>query len=187
MLAMSATVMGFSNNLNNPIINKEAKKSAITFINVKKGNVLTIKDIYGTKLYKEMIDHSGIYTKGFDLSALPNGDYFFEMNKDLEINTIPFTVFSNDVIFKEENESKIFKPVTRVENDLVFVSKLALDNESLNIRIFYKTENEGFELVHSEVIEENKTINRIFKLSEKGNYKIVYHSQGREFTENINN
>ena len=44
-----------------------------------------------------------------------------------------------------------------------------------------------FALIHSEVVEENKTINSVLKLSHKGNYKIVYHSQGREFTENINN
>lgn len=187
MVAMSATVMGFANDFNSTIINKGAKKTAITFINVKKGNVLTIKDSYGTTLYKELLDHSGIYTKGFDLSELPNGDYIFEMNKDLEINTVPFTVSSNNVVFDKENESKIFKPLTRVKDDLVYVSKLALDNESLNIKIFFETENEDFGLVYSEIISENKMISRVFKLSQKGNYRIVYHSQGREFIENINN
>lgn len=187
MVAMSATVMGFASDFNNTTINKGAKKTAITFVNVKRGNVLKIKDSYGITLYKELIDHSGMYTKGFDLSELPNGDYIFEMNKDVEINTIPFTVFSNDVIFDKEKERKIFKPVTRVQGDLVFVSKLVLDNEFLNIKIYFETVNNGFDLVHSEVVEENKTINRVFKLSQKGSYKIVYHSQGREFIEYINN
>lgn len=187
MVAMVAAVSGFANSTNNTLSNKEAKKTAITFTNVKKGNVLTIKDAYGTILYKESIDHSGMYTKGFDLNALPNGDYIFELDKDVEIRTVPFKVVSNNIIYDRTNETSYFKPVTRVDDDLVYVSKLAVNKEPLNIEIYFESVNKDFGLVHSETISEGKLLSRVYKLSNKGNYKIVYHSQGRVYIEYINN
>lgn len=187
MLAMVAALSVFGNSTNNTLRNKDVKKTTITFVNVKKGNVLNIKDTYGTVLYKESIDHSGLYKKRFDLNALPNGDYFFEIDKDLEIQTVPFKVVSNKIIYDTAKDTSYFKPVTRVEDDLVYISKLAVNKESLNVEIYFETVTKDFGLVHSETISEGKMLSRVYKLLNKGNYKIVYHSQGRVYVEYINN
>jgi hypothetical protein len=83
----------------------------------------------------------------------------------------------------------IFKPTVRVKGNLVFVSKLALNNEPLKIEIYYEKGNSS-ELVLTETIKGTKNIERVYKLTEElksGDYKIIFNTSGREFTEFINN
>ena len=188
MVAMISTVMGYANNESGNLI-KDLKKTSIT-LKVKQGNLLFIKDANGIILYRETIEQNGLYTKGFDLSALPNGNYVVELEKDVEIKIMPFEVLETKVIFNKEDESLFFKPVTRVKDDLVFVSKIALDNENLNIAVYKKAENftdANYDLVFEESLKETKNLERIYKLSREGDYKIVYSTNGRVFTEYINN
>ena len=95
------------------ITKEDLKETALTLKNVKKGDLLSIKDYNGIVLYKELINFSGTYRKGFDLTALPNGAYFFEVDKNLEIKTIPFTVNSNKVEFNKDAEVITYKPYVR--------------------------------------------------------------------------
>ncbi|MEW4922469.1 hypothetical protein [Algibacter sp. 2305UL17-15] len=189
MVAMMATVIGNTNASENHDI-KDAKRTAITLTNVKQGNLLTIKDAYGITLYTEQIKEEGMYSKGFDLSELPNGDYVVELDKDVEIKMIPFTVEDNTVVFNKAKEETFFKPVTRVKENLVYVSKLALDNENLDVSIYLegnRVSSNDYELVYSENIKNDISLERVYKLPREGNYKVVYHSQGRSFTAYINN
>jgi hypothetical protein len=160
-------------------------KTALTINNVKEGNLLSIKDQNGIILYKELIAESGTYRKGFDLTALPDGDYFFEIDKDIEVKTIPFTVESNKVVFKKDEEVTVFKPFVKHEDNVVYISKLSPDYESLKIAI-YGNYNGTFELLHSDEFENLQTIEKAYKL-EKGNYKIVLSSDNKEYTKFINN
>lgn len=188
MVAMAVTVIGYANSETRNTI-KDAKRTAIT-LNVKQGNSLYIKDANGTILYKEVIEQEGVYSKGFDLSALPNGNYVVELEKDVEIKLIPFEVLEAQVIFNKEEESTFFKPITRVKDNLIYVSKLALDNENLNVEVYKKSESyasESYELVFEETMVDTKNLERIYKLSNEGDYKIVYFTKGRTFTEYINN
>ncbi|WP_136482517.1 hypothetical protein [Cognatitamlana onchidii] len=184
MVALFATIMGFANDAKILIDNK-TKTTALVLEDVKKGNQIYIKDNNGFVLYKELIETNGIYKKGFDLNNLPDGTYIFEVEKDLEINTIPFTVKANHVVFNEEQESTIFKPHTRQEDDLVFISKLASSAESISIKV-YAVYNDSSALVHSENIENETILERIYKL-EKGQYKIVINANNKTYTTFISN
>lgn len=166
-------------------IKEDLKETALTLNNVKKGNLLSIKDYNGIVLYKELINFTGTYRKGFDLTALPNGDYFFEVDKDLEIRTIPFTVKFNEVVFNKDAEVVTFKPYVRQKDGLLLISKLAPNLEPLSISV-YAENNGSSDLVYSEEIENTKIIERIYKLKE-GNYKITFNSDNNEFTKFINN
>ncbi|GAA4966903.1 hypothetical protein [Algibacter aquimarinus] len=161
------------------------KKTALILKDVKAGNQLTIKDSNGIILYKELINFSGTYKKGFDLTALPDGNYFFVVDKDLEIKTIPFTVKLNDVVFDKTKEAVVYKPFVRQKDGLTYISKLALESEPLEIKI-YAVVNGFYELAYTEKIEGKQTINRVFKLK-KGNYKIELNSNNQDFTKFINN
>lgn len=188
MVTMFATLLSFANDATLFNIKNEAKRTALTLTNVKQGNLLSIKDNNGVILYKELIQKSGIYTKGFDLTALPNGAYTFELDKDLEISSIPFTVSSNVVVFDKEKEKTIFKPYIRVKNGLVYISKLALKKEPLKIEIYFSSFDSSIsESLLFETIVGKKTINRIYKLEglNLGSYKIVLHSEGRKFVTSI--
>ena len=160
-------------------------KTALTLNNVKEGNLLSIKDQNGITLYKELIVESGTYKKGFDLTALPNGDYFFEVDKDVEIKTIPFTVKANTVVFKKNEEVTVFKPVVIEKDGFVIISKLAPDYASLKISV-YGNYNGGYELLRSDKYENLQTIEKAYKL-EKGSYKIVMSSDNNEYIKFINN
>ena len=180
MIALLATVTGFANNSK-----RDSKKTSIVIENVKEGNLLSIKDNYGITLYKESIETNGIYKKGFDLTELPDGDYIFELEKDLEIKTIPFTVNANLVSLNKSHEATYFKPFVKQDKDLVYLTKLNLNNESTSINIFSNIDGD-YKLCHSENIENGQVIEKVFKL-EKGNYKIVTSSNNKEYTTYINN
>ncbi|KAA5827342.1 hypothetical protein FPF71_00410 [Algibacter amylolyticus] len=189
MVTLFATLLSFANEAKLINIKNEAKKTSLTLNNVKQGNLLSVKDAFGITLYKEIIQETGSYTKGFDLTVLPNGDYLFELNKDLEIKTIPFTVKSSIVSFNKDKETTVFKPTVRVEGDLVFVSKLTLEGNPLNIKVYYTEKgSNNSDLIFSEDIENTKIIERTFKLEnqELGSFKIVILSEGNEFIKYIN-
>lgn len=179
-LAMLTTIVSNANgNLtSDPVDN--INKTTITLNNVKQGNQLLIKDSHGVVIYKETIKTAGTYSKGFDLRALPDGHYSFELEKDIEIKSIPFKVDAKNVILNNE-EPTIYKPFVTSKNDCIYLTKLALNNEPLDVKIY----NDNEELIYSEEIKNTKTIEKAYKLSSKGNYKIVLSSNGRAYYEYI--
>ncbi|MFG6685437.1 hypothetical protein ACGK9U_02555 [Mariniflexile sp. HNIBRBA6329] len=190
MVTLFATLLSFANEVSIFNIKNDAEKTSLTLNNVKQGNLLSIKDNNGIVLYKELIQESGTYTNGFDLTTLPNGGYIFELDKDVEIQTIPFTVSVNTVTFNKEMEATIFKPVTRIKGDVVYVSRLSLNKAPMEIAIYFTASESAYnspELIYSETVKNTENANRIFKLSgkDKGNYKIVFTTEGRVFTKEI--
>ncbi|KAA5827343.1 hypothetical protein FPF71_00415 [Algibacter amylolyticus] len=187
MVIMFTTMLSFANNASLFNIKNEAKRTSLTLLNVKQGNLLSVKDVNGIVLYKESMQKSGNYTKGFDLTALPDGSYVFELDKDMEINTIPFTVKSNIVLFDKEKETTIYKPMFVVKDNVVMLTKLALKEAPCHIKIYFLGDH-GEELMHAETVENTKTITKAYKLAglKYGGYKIVCNSDGREFTKAIN-
>ncbi|WP_420571421.1 hypothetical protein [Kordia sp.] len=186
ILMMTISVMSYANS----VYSLDTKKgnTVLTLNNVKEGHELIIKDTNLLVLYRESIQQNGTYKKGFDLTALPDGDYYFELDKDVEIVIIPFKVTSNTVVFDKEKESIIYKPTVRVDDNHLFVSRLSLDVQPLKIKIYYR---ESFthenSMIFSEEIENTKIVERIYELSKqkKGEYTVMFESQGRSFTERI--
>jgi hypothetical protein len=156
----------------------------MTFKRVKQGSKLLIKDKSGIVLYKESIVKTGKYSKGFDLTSLPNGDYYFELDTDLEIVIIPFNVVSNQVNFKKEEKSKIHKPYVRVDKDMVYVSRASYVESPIEYKIYYLDSNE---VVYSEKLSMGKNFNKAydFSTSLKGTYLFVFNSDGRKFSKTI--
>ena len=181
ILGLFTSLLSFANDGYNTIKEKEPKVTNVSFKNVKLGSMLSIKDINGLVLYKESIVKKGAYSKGFDLTALPNGEYYFELDSELKIVIIPFNEVSNQVKFKKEEEFTIFKPNIRVKDDIVYVSRSSDSESSVNYRIYYQKNND---LVYSEKLEIVMNFNRIFDFStsEKGTYLFVFFTEGRKFS-----
>lgn len=186
MGTMFATLLSFANEPSFCTIKKDAKRTLLTLNNVKQGNLLSIIDDNGIILYKELIEKTGVYIKGFDLTSLPDGEYIFELDKDLEVNTIPFTVTASSVVFNKENGKVTYKPYSTLKNGIVYLTKLALNEEPLKVDIYFST-SAGSELMYSEKIENTKNIQKAYKLKGlgKGKYKFVFKTEGRIFTKNI--
>ena len=184
MVALLTTILSNANQGLTPIANKEVVKTGLTLVNVKKGQQLRVKDVNGIVLHKELIKKTETSSKGFNLTSLPNGYYYYELEKDFEIKTIPFKVISSEVIFNKEKELTIFKPVVKIKDNLVLISRLSLNEKPLELTIYYV--NNG-DFIFSEKFENEKSIERVYNFSKsrKGAYKIVFKTEGREFIETI--
>ncbi len=180
----TAVTVSYGNEISGNTNKGKGITTNVTFNNVKKGSILSINDANGLTLYQESIKEDGKYAKGFDLTSLPNGNYYFELNKDVEIEVVPFTVTASLVTFDKMAEARIFKPVVYVKNKKVYISKMSLENEFLEIQIL----SESSEVLYAENIEkEGITFGKIydFSTSEKGTYIIVMKTKERRFVKNI--
>ncbi len=180
MVVLFSTLISYAGDFSKTANDKKENITNVSFTNLKQGSTLIIKDENGLLLYKELIEKSGDYSKGFDLTALPNGNYYFELDKEAEIKVIPFQVKANVVVFSKENEQKIIKPFVVKNGNMVIVSKLSLRENALKIKIYFEDSN----LVLEETLENKQLLNRKydFTSSEKGSYRMVLYSEGREFT-----
>ena len=89
------------------------KTTILTVLDVAQGNQILIKDVDGFVLFKEKIQNSGTFTKGFNLTSLPDGKYYFELKNDSENRKISFIVRKKLVVYKKDMESTIKKTLTR--------------------------------------------------------------------------
>ena len=163
---------------------KETKVTNIKFENVQQGSILIIKDENGLLLFKESIEQTGDYSKTFDLTTLPNGNYYFELNSEMKIDVIPFNVNSSEVVFDKELEESIIKPVVRAKENMVYVTRTGIEQTPLSYKIYYAN---NYDLVHSIQFDELEEVKKAYDFSgaKKGNYVIVFESNGRKFTKNI--
>jgi len=182
---LAAVTVSYGNEISGNMNNGKGITTNVTFDNVKKGSILSIKDMNGLVLYKETIKKDGQYAKGFDLTSLPNGNYYFELNKDVEINVVPFKVDASVVTFDKAANERIFKPVAfKSKDNKVYVSKLSLEDEHLEVKIL----SEDNTVLYIETIEKNGIIlGKVydFSKSRSGNYTIVMKTKERRFVENI--
>lgn len=183
-IALSVSLFGFANDLNHPIKEKEPKVTSLSFAKVSKGSMLLIKDFNGLVLYKEAIQVTGEYSKGFDLTSLPNGEYYFELDTELEIVVIPFDVMSREVNFRKEDKTTIFKPLVRVKDDKVFVSRTSFESAPMDFKIYYASNSD---VVLSEKFENEAFVERVydFSSSKKGEYLFVFRSNGRKYVKSV--
>lgn len=189
VVAVLATSLTFADEDKIFSVKSNANKTTVSINNVEQGELLSIIDENNIVIYKETINTKGLYNKTFDLTDLPNGNYFFELDKALKILTIPFNVNYNKVTFNKDEEVIVYKPTIRLKEELLFVSQLSMRKAPLKIEMFYDKDFTGnYELIHSETLKNNTTPEKIFKLSEKekGRYKIVFTTEGRLFEEKFN-
>jgi len=181
-LLMSLSTL--ANRTEMPFKEKEKKVTSMHFENVQKGSILYIKDQNGLVLYNEAIERNGDYSKGFDLTSLPDGDYIFELNSDLKIDIIPFNVRLNKVLFDKDSEESIYKPVVRTKDNMVYVSRTVIDQTPLSYKIYYA---DNYDLIDTAEFEELEEVKKVydFSSSEKGNYIFEFESKGRKYTKMI--
>tara|TARA_R110002073_G_scaffold40547_5_gene115274 strand:- start:432520 stop:433113 length:594 start_codon:yes stop_codon:yes gene_type:complete len=179
------TMVSYGNEISHNVNNKEVKITNLTFENVEKGSVLLIKDSNGLVLYKEFIEVNGAYSKGFDLTDLPDGSYYFELDKKLELSVIPFYVIIGVVDFDMDKQIKIYKPRFYVKEGHLFVNKLSFsEDEVMEIQIYSDTDD----LIFKEIIKRKSgVLGRIydFSNSEKGEYSVVTKTKEKRFVNRI--
>ncbi|MFT5215059.1 MAG: hypothetical protein ACI83H_000166 [Glaciecola sp.] len=180
VIAMLGSITSYANLIPSSY-RKDVENTSLSLEHVKKGERLIIKSESGTIIYRESIKESGSYHKEFDLTSLPSGSYYFELDKDVEIQIIPFEVNDTKVTFKKEEANSIFKPIITTDENVVSLNKLSLNFEPLQVKIFF--DSGDHELIYSEEIINKKNIQRVYRLLKNvnGKYKVVCNTQGRTF------
>jgi hypothetical protein len=135
-------------------------------------------------LYKEQIDETGTYSRKFDLTSLPDAEYYFELDKQDKIKIIPFVIKDKVAEFAKSAEHNFAKPKVFEKSDLVYISRTSSDKQTWEIDVYF----EGSDLAHSEKLKNVQNLNRIydFSTSQKGQYTIILSSEGRTFSNHIN-
>lgn len=179
-----ATSISYGNVISGNTNNGKNKLTNARFENVKKGSILSIKDMNGSVLYREIIRERGNYGKGFDLTSLTDGEYYLELNRDIEVSVIPFKVVATIVTFKKEASINILKPLVFVNNKNVYISKISFEDEVLRVNIF----SNNSKLVYSDSVKlDGNILGKIYEFptSLKGNYTIVMTTKERSFIQRI--
>ena len=153
-----------------------------TFNSVKKGNSISVTDANGKIVFSGLINFNGNISHLYDFSQLKDGTYIIEVNKDFEIEISTVEVKNNSVSYINKKSEKIFKPVFRIANNKLMISKMALNNPEMEVELYYDNE-----LIHSETLKGGDILNRVYKLDNaiKGEYTAVVKSNGRVFTKNF--
>ncbi|QCE41062.1 hypothetical protein [Psychroserpens sp. NJDZ02] len=168
--------------------NEEDGKTILKFGKVNQGDQLTVKDAFGLILYKEAIIENGQYNKSFDLTALPNGNYIFELDKQNQIRVYPFTVDINVVTFNKEKVSVLNKPKVTSNNNNIYITAQNPEQVNYTIEIFYDSVENTNEKIYSGTFKNTTTMGKKFRLLEDKDeaYKVVVTANGRSFTSTIN-
>ena len=163
---------------NNTISVVNDTKLKVVYNDVKKGHTLSLKTTNGDKIYSEAVKIDGQLVKILDLSELENGTYQIELEKDFSILVNTIKIENNTILFAENNDSVIFKPVVRNDNNLLLISKIAFDSKPLQVNIYFKDE-----MIYSETIKNEKIINKAYRLQEetKGAYRVVLYNNNRSY------
>ena len=164
------------NNISTPI---DGKKVKVEFIAVKKGQVLSIRNANSIIMYSDVIEMAGNYARTFDLTGLENGKYTTELEKDFETIIKPFLVENRLVTFLPEENKTIFKPVIRIEDNLLLISKISLENQPVKITLYYKDE-----VIYTETAKDAKILNRALRLlkNKKGNYTVAISADNKKYS-----
>ncbi len=184
VVAVLTTIVMSGANINN---NVEVNVIDSKLIDLKLKNsdgdlTISVRDAYGEALYTEKFE-GDFFSKKYDLKTLPTGDYYFEIEGYTKINLMPFKVTSEGIEFDNKVESIYYKPTVRQEGDLVFISKVALNNENFTISLYDGHLNMLYKEELSGEINLGKTLN-LMKL-EKGTYSIVMKSGGKSFEQKV--
>ncbi|NNC70875.1 MAG: hypothetical protein HKN90_08655 [Flavobacteriaceae bacterium] len=186
MVALIAAVtVSYANEISHNESKNEKNTTNLTLANVKSGAILKIIDKNGFILYKEVIEKEGTYSKEFDLTELPNGNYFFELNKEVEIIEIPFSVSNGVVKFDKHSKKTIFKPVVYYNDGKVFISKMSFDAETMDVSIYYEDDTKV--LKDAKIAKKGNVLGKIYDFtgSEKGTYTLIITNNGREFVNQV--
>lgn len=157
---------------------KNGTEKSVELINVRKGQRWSIKNSDGKVLHQEEIKNTGSYTQEYDFTSLKNGYYTVEVNKDFQIEVIPFTIISGKATFYKKEEKVIFKPVLRTQEHTVMITKLDFDAAPLKVAIYY----EG-DVIFKDTLEGGDIISRVYRLKKdiKGLYKVVMKANDRTY------
>ncbi len=147
------------------------------------GLTVQIKDQYGYTLHQESINTTTTYGKQFNLSELPNGDYYVELSYDSKFEIYPLSINKGQVEVKTERVKEVFKPVMNLNDNLLSITQLAPRKSTLHVMIYDEDQN----LLMNDSMSGEISLGKIYDLSklEPGQYQVYLASEGRSYQRDL--
>lgn len=175
LFVMLVSVVAMAND--NLVINEDATIT-INKDNLIAGTTVRVMDDEGHTLYKDAVKQNMTYTKRISLEIVPQGVYYVIIENDFikEINA--FKKSDKGITHLSNASEKVFKPVYKVENNIV---KMAMPNPSklkatINIYDF-----KGKIVGEIESTEAHVTNTLDFSEVPAGNYLVVVQNANHTF------
>ncbi|MEM9299844.1 MAG: hypothetical protein AAGA64_15880 [Bacteroidota bacterium] len=145
--------------------------------------VVSLKNISGNTLYKEVLLSKDKYSKLYDLTALPVGSYTLEVDEDTRINTWSVELSSEGLSVDLNAKKEFFKPQIVEKDNVLGISFFNKTNETLEISVL----NDRNEEIFTEELAEDLVIMKQYDLSkfDRGRYTVVARTAGKSFNEVI--
>ncbi len=179
---MMAGFYGFANGVSNDFtVTATGEKSLVVrFENKPLGEVLfSIQDKEGIVLHSETIRKGDTAGRKFNLSNLPAGKYFLEMEDGLRIKTQPVTLTSETLTVETEGVKEVFKPTISFKNGKLDFTMLQLEEATTTLTI----EDAWGTTVHNDLFVEAGSLQRRYDLTPLpvGDYTVVVKVGKRVF------
>jgi len=178
---MGMLVLGFAS-ATEPVIKIAGEKKVMVKMNyVSENTMLIIKEVVGSEVYSELIERSTKnYSKTFNLSDFPDGEYAIEIEGSLKVVSFLLNVVNNKIALNDIVKTETFKPVLREKGDKVYVSKYNPENSYMDVTVF-NTKNE---VVYNETLRGKRNLERVYDFSKvSGEYKIALSNGNRTYTQ----
>ena len=154
----------------------------LKLMNLNESVAIALKDNDGITLYKEKVVNS-YFSKNFDLRNLEDGRYIIELENFNRIKEVSFSIVSGKVILEDAKEVVKYKPIVNLKGNSVYISKLCLNYETLEITMY---DSDGNNL-YNEMLsgKRNLGIKLNIEQLEVGKYDIVMKSGDKIFYKTI--
>jgi len=167
------------------IVTTASSKSKVVYIgltNISQGEVLSIKDADGVKLYSESLGKTKAFNKKFDFSSIPNGIYFIETKEAKEITVTPVIVSEDKVAIIKESSKRFRAPNITLNDNVARVLVRNFNEVPVSINIYDDAGN-----ALKEDNTENLLIYNAYNFSDlpAGTYTISVTQGEYNFTETI--
>ena len=142
---------------------------------------VVLKTRKGKTIHQEIIANCKELPEDIEWSELEDGTYKLEYDLGMEIKVVPVSIVNSNVEFKAAY--KVFVPVVNRRGDLVYITKLAFENQNMKISIYDSSDD----LVYTESFKDSNLQGRIFDFSKIRNeeFKVVVKADGRTYTKTI--
>jgi len=157
------------------------KKIVLKLSNLSESTQLVIKDKNGYNFYSETINKNGVYSKVFDLTTLPDGNYKVELDGEIKIVTFPISIINNKIKTSDLIKTEIFKPIIHESGSKVYVSKKNPNNTPLHITIL----NSDNALVYEETLNGDAKLYRVYDFLKSGDYQISIISDEKTYHQTV--
>ena len=159
---------------------KAGTKSVAIFINATIATQTQVRliDEAGIVLHNESYKRNEGFSKKFELSALPQGRYFFEVENERSYGVFPLTIAAEKITLRREETVMLVKPIIHQDGDVMDL----LVSSDKNVKV--EIHNEHRQLVFSETLNSEKGLRRRYYLSSltKGNYRVSVNVNKKGFT-----